>query len=523
MARGFEELYNSVIKEGFLKKSICTACGACVAVCPIDLLDFRETFFYESERKESYIDKSELEEIFKKCINCELCYDACPEIDFNLSEIERKIYGEIKYNTIGFFRRAYSAQSTNDEFKLAGQAGGVVTSILKYLLDNDIVDGVVVAVGDKSNPWKPIPKVITKDNIAELKQSQKSKYFPSAILVGVKHAIKKMKLKSVAVTVLPCQMHAITKMRLLDKYKNFVDKIKVTVGLFCYGTYWSHKFFEWLDKHYKVTPEAITKMSFSHDGFIIELRDGTFVHGSRERIYSILKESCKHCQDFTNVLADISIGNMGVPPDHSAVFVRTTLGLEIIKKAEQEHYITIQPLSEDGFKTIYEISLLKFKYHVGKKAFKISTGELKQKIKQLNIPTIKDEGMLAIYVIANTGLPIYSRQFSTVTKNVDQAIVAGVTSAIIEYTRSVFGGDYVKEIALGSYTLLIERGKNVSLIALLKKDCPLIKKIKKKDILAEIVQKLDSLDELSNIENIKNPEILDEKIDEVVRDFFIVL
>ncbi|RLI65196.1 MAG: hypothetical protein DRO67_02995 [Candidatus Asgardarchaeum californiense] len=65
MARGFKDLYNSVIKEGILKKSICTACEACVAVCPINLLDFRETFFYESERKESYIDKSELEEIFR--------------------------------------------------------------------------------------------------------------------------------------------------------------------------------------------------------------------------------------------------------------------------------------------------------------------------------------------------------------------------------------------------------------------------------------------------------------------------
>jgi len=72
----------------------------------------------------------------------------------------------------------------------------------------------------------------------------------------------------------------------------------------------------------------------------------------RHQLRKYLRKSCKNCKDFTNRLADVSLGGVGAPESWTTVLVRTKRGKGIFDTAVKESYIIRKRLSSERLEKI---------------------------------------------------------------------------------------------------------------------------------------------------------------------------
>ena len=123
----FEDLTREVVEKG-----ICGKCGGCVSFCTAGELNARQ------------IGENELPQYINKdnCQKCGICYLICPQTDALNTELHEKFDWK---PPIGDYLRITSAQTTNEEVKRICTDGGVVTSLLLYLLDRNLINGALVS------------------------------------------------------------------------------------------------------------------------------------------------------------------------------------------------------------------------------------------------------------------------------------------------------------------------------------------------------------------------------------------
>ena len=147
----FDNLQNDVISVGS-----CVLCSACEYVCPIGAVQI-------NNRKP--VSVKECEE------DCHACYFACPR-----TFISDAIYPEgIDEQPLGEYLEIYSVKADS----IMGQDGGVVSAILVYLLENNIVDEVSVVGEDKDAPWRPESYLTSK--IQDVIKAAGTKYSTTTI------------------------------------------------------------------------------------------------------------------------------------------------------------------------------------------------------------------------------------------------------------------------------------------------------------------------------------------------------
>ena len=150
----FTNLEDDVISVGG-----CVLCGACEYVCPEDIITI-------DDRKP-----------FKTGVcpeDCHACYFACPR-----TFVSNEIYSEnIDEKPLGEYIDIVSAKSD----AVIGQDGGVVSSILIYLLENNFVDEVSIVGVDNNAPWKPFSYLTP--NVEDVVAAAGTKY--STVPIGFK-------------------------------------------------------------------------------------------------------------------------------------------------------------------------------------------------------------------------------------------------------------------------------------------------------------------------------------------------
>jgi len=154
--KSFSDLMKEVVTLG-----LCTVCGTCIAACPYNALILREESFTRLELHELEVTKDIYESINNLCEQCGFCYHNCPEITFNLKKAEEDAYGTEVKDELGYFLKAYMAQSTDRKILKDAQCGGVATALLKYMLEKKLVDAAIVVASTDHSAWKPKPMVIT--------------------------------------------------------------------------------------------------------------------------------------------------------------------------------------------------------------------------------------------------------------------------------------------------------------------------------------------------------------------------
>lgn len=301
-----------------VRNGLCTNCGACIALC--------------DKIKEG----SEVAEVEECAVDCPTCIPTCPRSDLVKSELEWKTFGKIRNDeTLGHYLEGYTARSIDSRVLEVCQDGGVTTSFLKFLLENDVVDGVITVRGKDLKAEGYLAR-----NFEELMEGVGSKYNQCPSLVNLAKSITEDKLERIAFIGTPCQIQGIRSIQKTREYKIIGEKVKVIVGLFCMESYFNSLIDEVIIGTLNLKPEDITKIDIKGKYMNISIKGKEEVKRvPLKDVKKHIRDACHACLDFASELADISIGSVGSPNRWCTVLTRTKLGESLYKKAVKEGYI----------------------------------------------------------------------------------------------------------------------------------------------------------------------------------------
>lgn len=192
---------------------LCSGCGACNAICPKDAITYH---FDEIGQLLPQIDN-------EKCINCGLCHNVCPSID------KSGLVKDFDVNGIDFFVgnniKTRLVKSNDEDIYKNSQSGGAVTAVLKYLLDNKLIDAAVVCEVLFAKEYTSKSVIITDSK--DLNRCQKSSYVPVDMLTALKQTSS---YKSVAIVGTGCVIQGVKQ---LQRQNKKFDNINYLLGLIC--------------------------------------------------------------------------------------------------------------------------------------------------------------------------------------------------------------------------------------------------------------------------------------------------
>ena len=307
---------------------VCCQCGWCSSVCPVNAITVTA-------------DILEIDD--EICMKCGLCYSVCPRsfsIEQALLSIN-KLDKSLKFSDkINGYLNTYSASTTKDEIKSVRQDGGIVTSLLEYLLTNKLVDAII-AVRHSKDFWKPEPVIV--DDIKDLYKTGGTKYANASTLAIIDQA---RMYENIAVVGTPCMINAIEKGNLFPSGVQFFKNIKYKIGLFCMESFPYDGVLKLIEEQFDKDYKKITKMDISGGKFILYLDSGEDVRVPLKDVKSYARHNCHFCEDLTADCADISVGSIGSPSGWSSVITRSKLGDKIFKAAIKKGIIESKSLKD---------------------------------------------------------------------------------------------------------------------------------------------------------------------------------
>lgn len=222
------------------------------------------------------------------------------------------------------------AKSQNEDIFNAGECGGAVTSIFKYLLDEGKVDGVL-ALSPQDDVYDATPTFITDSkNLINTAGS----YHCAPTMVG--DLIQKYLFdKKVAVAVKPCDMRVIEE--LIVRHKINKDNIYL-IGLNCGGTVSPVSGRKMIDLFYEADPNDVVGEEIDKGKFIIELADGSQeaikIHDLEAEGYG-RRNNCQRCDVKIPRKANIACGNWGAEEGWTFIEINDEKGRELIDGAKK--------------------------------------------------------------------------------------------------------------------------------------------------------------------------------------------
>ena len=140
--------------ENTVRNHRCRSCGYCFSVCPVNAIDmiYNEGFLRPEIRKE-------------QCIQCGKCVKNCPaENEFT------------EEGLLGIYTDLLLAHSTNCMVRHNATSGGVINSLVRFLLQKKMVDGVLMAGYDSKSKIETSSQLITLNEISILEEKTRDFY-----------------------------------------------------------------------------------------------------------------------------------------------------------------------------------------------------------------------------------------------------------------------------------------------------------------------------------------------------------
>jgi len=324
----FKNLQREVVDRG-----LCGKCGGCYSFCSAGELNALEIGENDLPR---YSDE-------EKCLKCGICYLICPQINVLNNDLKARFGWE---PPIGSYQSISSARTKDPNVMKVCTDGGVVTSLLLYLLDHDLIEGAIVS--KKRGPFAREPTIaFTRDDIIAAAGSQYTESFHleelggkystySTVLPQVK-SLERKYLRNIAVVGTPCQINTIRKMQCLGVLPAHL--IEYTIGLFCVENFsFDDLARERLEKRLNIDLADIQRLNIKDD-FIVTLSNEITIHIPLEEIDMVARPACLTCSDFANEYADISVGGLGSLDGYTTTVVRTNKGANLFRDVLQGGYI----------------------------------------------------------------------------------------------------------------------------------------------------------------------------------------
>lgn len=241
------------------------------------------------------------------------------------------------------------AWTTDSEIAEKAECGGAVTALLKYALENKMVDAVL-AIKKGQDVYDAVPTYITDPK--ELKGTAGSLHCGSVLLSKVlKKYLKGADNKKIAVTVKGCDLMGI--LELANRNEINRDNL-LLIGVNCGGTVSPVKARKMIRDVFEVDPDTVHKEEIDKGQFIIEYEGGhkgikiddleDEGHGRRS--------NCRRCMYKVPREADLACGNWGVIGEKAgkATFVEvcSDKGADLVSKAMKGGAIGTSPADPKG-------------------------------------------------------------------------------------------------------------------------------------------------------------------------------
>ncbi|MFP4518764.1 MAG: Coenzyme F420 hydrogenase/dehydrogenase, beta subunit C-terminal domain [Oceanicaulis sp.] len=265
------------------------------------------------------------------------CGRACQFIKPDYESLEAKVHGRARDATrpeelhFGPFRRMVRASLT--PVREGAQWTGIATRLAERLLERGAVDAVLTVAPDPDDRWKPVPVIVTRAEGMRHVRGMRMGYAP---LLALLEPVREAGHTRIALIGIPCQVYAL---RALEAELG-LEKLYV-IGTPCSDNTTTERFHDFLallcDQ-----PETISYLEFRAD-YQVELR---FDDGSSKEIPFLklpisklppdfFPLTCRTCVDYTNVLADITVGYMGGEGEQW-LLVRNETGEELLSLLDGE-------------------------------------------------------------------------------------------------------------------------------------------------------------------------------------------
>jgi coenzyme F420 hydrogenase subunit beta len=319
------------LREDIIDKGKCAMCYGCVSFCSandlhvLTIIDDRPAYNEEGV-----------------CLKCGICHLICPRTpDLDEALKTHSKYGE----PIGYYDAIRSLRTTDEKISEVCCDGGVVSSILWYLLENGRIDGAIVS--KRAGLWNNEPMIATSyEDLLECAGSSLSHsasisdmgYLTTyASIFNVIKGSRRLDLAKLAVVGTPCQIQTIRKMQLLRIVPSHL--VYFTIGLFCFENFYLHEAgIPFLEEKIGDKLEHILKINLKDD-FTATLDDGRTIHIDLDELKPIVRPACLACADFSNFAADISVGGLGSPTGYTTTVLRSRIGKTIVNEAVNLGYL----------------------------------------------------------------------------------------------------------------------------------------------------------------------------------------
>ena len=294
---------------------VCSGCGMCVALCPMKCIAMINGFGAINN---------------DLCIKCGLCYLICPRTILPTELLHMTIsqdHNLHQVNKFGPFLESYSARTKITKIKEICQDGGITTTCLYYLFDQNKID---IALGAKMSDeaWKPIPFQI--DSTEEALSCAGTKYVNNPNLSLLND--RTMNGKKIAIVGVPCQMQALLKSKIYDLNHPRLNQIHYRIGIFCMESFPFKEGFLKICELLDVKSQDIKKADINKGKFFIFTHSGEELSIPMKEISHLARPDCELCHDLTSECADISIGSIGSPSGWNTVLIRTPKGKELYEE-----------------------------------------------------------------------------------------------------------------------------------------------------------------------------------------------
>ncbi|MDD2495280.1 MAG: Coenzyme F420 hydrogenase/dehydrogenase, beta subunit C-terminal domain [Tissierellia bacterium] len=176
--------------QEIIDNRLCTGCGLCAALIPNVRMEVDS---------EGFLTPSGIKENINNDLNAKIL-SICPGINqINKNKDtskENKIWGRIEV--------LKSGHSSDEEIRHKGSSGGVLTAIAIYLIESNMVTGVLQNTVSKNNPIENLP-CLSKSKI-EIISNAGSRYAPTSILQILPELLKSN--EKLAIIGKPCDISA---------------------------------------------------------------------------------------------------------------------------------------------------------------------------------------------------------------------------------------------------------------------------------------------------------------------------
>jgi coenzyme F420 hydrogenase subunit beta len=313
--------------EDVHQRNLCVGCGACVDLCP---------YFKFHKGKTAMLFPCELSQ--------GRCYAYCPKTEVDLDALSERWWGKAyEGDPLGQHLAVLKVRAGEKAPHGVFQAGGTVSSLMAFSLDQGLIDGAVLT--DREGLF-PLPRLVRSAEDVALCAT--SKYTAAPSLSALNRALRDG-CKRIGVVGTPCQMTAVEGMRSnpLDK-PGFVDPVTLAVGLFCTWALDTRNLMSLLSK--RLDLRKIRKMDIPPppaEVFVIQTDENTFEIALSE-IRPLILHGCSVCSDMTAEWADISVGNLEGEPHWNTLIVRTTRGRDLVDRASRARWITTDPIRKEN-------------------------------------------------------------------------------------------------------------------------------------------------------------------------------